>query len=209
LEERKIEMKLRMLLLLVFLFLAAFPAHAQNRKVYEGVVGLKKKTIGTTILLEITGTSLGGWIRLEEFVPIEGGTVSGNFTEFHAGGNSYKIDERRRRIAYSGPDGNGDRLVTPLSRVTGMYDEWIEGTRFSGGDVAVLEVQGRRRDFRIGRPSLWKRQGPPFETFSRVDELLGHEISVWVAGLGKRGGSIVVLEEPEGMNIPLKAPKKP
>ena len=43
----------------------------------------------------------------------------------------------------------------------------------------------------------------------RVDELLGYEISIWVAGSGNRGGAIVVLEEPEGMNIPLKAPKKP
>jgi len=75
--------------------------------------------------------------------------------------------------------------------------------------VAVIELRGRRRDFRIGRPSLWKQQGPPFETFSRVDELLGYEISIWVAGSGNRGGAIVVLEEPEGMNIPLKAPKKP
>ncbi len=202
-------MKLRTLWLLVFLLLAAFPARSQDRKVYEGVVGLKKKTIGTTILLEITGTSIGGWMRLEELIPIEGGTVSENFTEFRAGGNSYKIDERRRRIAYSGPDGSGDRLITPLSSVTGVIDEWIEGTRFSGGDVIRIEVRGRRRDFRVGRPSLWKRQGPPFETFSRVEDLVGTELTVWVAGLGNRGGAIVVLEEPEGMNIPLKAPKKP
>ena len=202
-------MKLRMLWLLLSLLLAAFPARSQDRRVYEGVVGLKKKTIGTTILLEITGTSVGGWMRLEEFIPIEGGTVSENFTEFRAGGNSYKIDERRRRIAYSGPDGSGDRLITPLSRVTGVIDEWIEGTRFSGGDVIRIEVRGRRRDFRVGRPSLWKRQGPPFETFSRVEDLVGTEFTVWVAGLGRRGGTIVVLEEPEGMNIPLKAPKKP
>lgn len=202
-------MKLRTLWLLFFLLLAAFPARSQDRKVYEGVVGLKNKTLGTTILLEITGTSVGGWMRLEEFIPIEGGTVSENFTEFRAGGNSYKIDERRRRIAYSGPDGSGDRLITPLSRVAGVFDEWIEGTRYSGGDVMKIEVRGRRMNFRVGRPSLWKRQGPPFETFSRVEDLVGIEFTIWVAGLGRRGGAIVVLEEPEGMNIPLKAPKKP
>ena len=202
-------MKLRTLWLLLFLLLAAFPARSQDRRVYEGVVGLKNKTIGTTILLEITGTSVGGWLRLEEFISIEGGTVSENFTEFRAGGNSYKIDERRGRISYSGPDGNGDRLLTPLSSVTGVFDEWIEGTRFSGGDELRIEVRGRRMKFRVGRPSLWKRHGPPFETFSRVEDLVGTEFTAWVAGLGRRGGGIVVLEEPEGMNIPLKAPKKP
>lgn len=199
-------MRLRIQLPLLFLLVVAIPALSQERRVYEGVVGLKKKTIGTTILLEITESSLRGWVRLKDFVPIEGGTVSGNFTEFQAAGNRYTIDERKRRIAYSGPDGSGNRLLTPLSQVTGVFDELKEGTRLSRGDTAVVEVRGRRRNFRVGRPSLWKRQGPPFETFSRMEELLGREITVWVAGLSNRGGTIVVVEEPEGMNIPLKAP---
>ena len=175
---------------------------------YEGVVGLKKKTIGTVILLEIEGNSVSGWIRLEEFVPIEGGTASKTSAEFQAAGNRYRIDERGGKIAYSGPEGSGNRYAVRLVRLTGILKELVEDAQFSGGEIAAMEVRGRRRDLRFGRPALWKRQGQPFENFSRLEEVLGREISVWVAGADDRSGRIVVVEEPEGMEIPLKASKK-
>ena len=190
--------------------LLSLPAYSQSRRAYEGVVSWKNKTIGTTILLDIgAGGQVGGWIRLNKFTPIDGGTVREDSVEFQAAGNQYRIEERRGRITYSGPDGQGDRLLVRLDGATGRLEELIEATRFSGGETAVMEVEGRNRRFRFGRPALWKRQGMPFENFERVDELLGKVISVWVADLDERGGRIVAVEEPEGMDIPLKAPKKP
>ncbi|MBI1955827.1 MAG: hypothetical protein HYS38_05490, partial [Acidobacteria bacterium] len=121
----------------------------------------------------------------------------------------YSIDERRGRISYAGPDGEGNRYIAPLSRLTGQLEELTEGEQFSGSSIATMEVRGRRWSLDVGRPTLWKRQGPPFETFSRPEELLQREISVWVAGAEQRRGKIVVIEEPEGMDIPLKPPKKP
>lgn len=204
--ERNSSMQLGALLLA--LFLIASSAHAQERRGYEGVVDLKKKTIGTVILLEIMGSSVSGWMRLNKFVPIEGGSVSEDGAEFRAAGNTYRIDGRRGRISYSGPDGSGNRLVTPLLRITGNFQELTEGSRFSGGNVAAVEVEGRRWDLRVGSPALWKRSGPPFENFSRLEEVLGREITVWVADSNLRIGRIVVVEEPAGMDIPLKEPKK-
>ena len=184
------------------------PCLAQERRVYEGVVSWKKDTIGTVILLDVDGNSLSGWIRLEKFVPIESGSVSETGVEFRANGNTYRIDERRGRNTYSGPDGEGDRLVKPLTRLEGSLRELVEETRFSG-QIAVVEVAGRRRELHYRAPALWKRSGPPFESFPRLEELIGREISVWVADADLRSGRIVVVEEPDGMDIPLKAPKKP
>ncbi len=201
----------------VAIFLAAvfsaLPARSQSqpatsRRVYEGVVKMKLKTIGTLILMEVNGASVSGWIRLGKFAPIDGGTTSENSVEFRAAGNSYKIDERRGRIVYSGPDGNGDSIVSRLTSVTGSLNELTEGERFTGNDIATLDVDGRLRRFNIESPSLWKRQGPPFEDFRRAEELLQREVTFWVSGPDLRS-SAEVIEEPEGMNIPLKAPKQP
>ena len=191
------------------MILASAGSYGEERRVYEGVVDLKGKTIGTLILLEAGGDSLQGWIRMEKFVPIEGGSVSDTGAEFRAAGSRYEIDERKGRISYSGPDGEGSRYVTRLSRLTGLFDELSEESHFSGVNIAAMEVNGRRRDLRVGRPALWKRIGPPFETFERVEELLGKQVSVWVADANARTGRIVAVEEPAGMDIPLKAPKKP
>lgn len=193
----------------VMSLLLCSPAAAQERRVYEGVVELKKQTIGTVVLLEITDHMVLGWIRLEKFAPLEGGTATEDTAEFRATGNQYRIEERKGKISYSGPDGAASRFVTRLARLTGTLQELTEESRFSGGQIAAVEVQGRRRDLHFGRPALWKQQGPPFENFSRLDELLGREISVWVADSDERGGRIVVVEEPPGMDIPLKPPKKP
>ena len=194
-------------LLLAFLF-TSVSGRAQTRRAYQGVVSLKQKTIGTLILLEVDGNNLTGWISLEKFVRIEGGTVSEEFTEFRAAGNSYKIDEKRERIIYSGPEGSGDRLVRRLTAVKGVLDEIIEGDQFGGENIAALDLNGRRRRFRVAAPSLWKRQGPPFERFRRVEELLRREVTCWVSDAEARG-TIEAIEEPAGMDIPLKAPPKP
>ena len=182
---------------------------AQERRVYEGVVDLKKQTIGTVVLLEITENSVSGWIRLEKFVPLEGGSATEDSAEFRAAGNQYRIEERKGKITYSGPDGAASRYITRLERWTGPLAELLEATRATGAAVAAVEVRGRRRELRYGRPALWKQKGPPFEAFSRLEELLGKEISVWAASADDRIGRLVVVEEPSGMDIPLKAPKKP
>jgi|SRR5579885_472372 len=202
-------MKAKWILPLFALLLINHPAFCQNRRVYEGVVSLKQKTIGTLILMEINGSSISGWIRLVKFVPIDSGTVAENSVEFKAAGNTYNVDERKGRISYSGPDGDGDRLVTRLTSVTGKLQEIMEGERFTGGaTIATLDVDGRLKRFSVDEPSLWKRQGPPFEKFSRVEELLQRTVTFWVSDLDNQG-SVELIEEPEGMDIPLKAPKKP
>lgn len=182
---------------------------AQERRVYEGVVRWKKATIGTVILMEINDGSVAGWMQLGKPVPLKGTAASGTAVEFEAAGNKYQIDERRGRITYSGPDGEGNSLVNRLTSRHGLLKELVEETRFSGGQVAALEVEGRRHDLRYRTVALWKGAGPPFETFSRLEDLIGKEISVWVADADLRTGRIVVVEEPEGMDVPLKAPKKP
>jgi hypothetical protein len=183
---------------------------AQDRRAYEGVVSWKKRTIGTVILVQIdSNRAVSGWILLGKLQPIEQGSVAEDGVEFRVAGNTYRIDERRGRIVYSGPDGEGDRLLMSLTRLSGSLRELAEETGQSRGQIAALEVNGRRRDLRYGTPALWKNQGQPFEKFSRLEELLGKDVSLWVADADLRTGRIVVVEEPEGMDIPLKAPKKP
>lgn len=179
-------------------------AQAQERRAYEGVVGLEGQTIGTLILLDSSGTSLRGWLRLEDFVPIESGSVLEHGIKFTAAGNRYEVDERRGRISYSGPDGEGSRYIRRLERQTGRLEELTESRRFSR--VAMVEVNGRVRRFNVGRPTLWKHSEAPFETFDRIEELLGKEISLWLADADNRGGRLVAIEEPADMNIPLKEP---
>ena len=119
------------------------------------------------------------------------------------------MDGRKGKICPSGQDDEGSRFVQRLERLTGRFEELSEESGFSGVNIAAIEVRGRRRDLRVGRPALWKQDGPPFETFERIEELLGKVIAVWVADSNERTGRVVAVEEPEGMNIPLKAPKKP
>jgi hypothetical protein len=180
---------------------------AQERRVYEGVVSWKNGTIGTVIMADIADGKISGWLRLEKPVAIDGGTVLEDGIEFQSSGNTYRIDERRNRIIYSGPQGQGNRYITRLTRLTGRLEELLEATERLP-PVAVLEVLGRRRELRYGTPALWKNAAPPFEKFDRLEALLGEEISVWVAEADLRSGRIVVIEEPTGMDIPLKPPKE-
>jgi len=187
-------------------------SHAQQsteeRRGYEGVVGLKGKTIGTLILLDSSGASLQGWMRLGKFAPIESGSVLEHGVEFSAAGNRYEIDERRGRITYSGPDGEGSRYIKRLERQTGRFEELGDDRGFSGVKIATVEVNGRPRNFRVGRPALWKQAEAPFESFERIEELLGKQITIWLADADTRTGRVVAVEEPDGMNIPLKKPKE-
>jgi hypothetical protein len=182
------------------------PAAALERRVYEGVASWRGKTIGTLILLEGNADSAHGWIRLNTYIPIESGKLSKGAAEFRAGGNTYSIDEIEKRMTYSGPEGEGRRLITPLVRWTGVIHELLEQTQTKPAE-AKIEVAGRTRTMAYGTPSLWKQQGPPFEKFPRLEELLSKEVSVWVADADLRNGRLVVIEEPAGMDIPLKAPK--
>jgi hypothetical protein len=196
--------------LAMILLSASLPAQqrTEDRRGYEGVVGLKGKTIGTLILLDSSGASLQGWMRLDKFFPIEGGSILEHGVEFRAAGNRYEIDERRGRITYSGADGEGSRYIKRLQRQSGRFEELGEDRGFSGVKIATIEVNGRPRNFRVGRPALWKQAEAPFETFERIEELLGKEISLWLADADSRTGRVVAVEEPAGMNIPLKKPKE-
>ena len=183
-------------------------AQTPERRAFEGVVSWKQATIGTVILLDIRDNGVSGWLRLDKPVAIDGGSLVEDGIEFRSAGNAYRIDTRRGRIIYSGPQGEGNRYITPLTRLTGRLEELLEETETSP-PIATLEVDGRRRNLHYGTPALWKRSGPPFEKFERLEELLGREISVWVADADLRSGRIVAVEEPEGVDIPLKPPKQP
>ena len=204
-------MKIRISQVLMILLLSVgASAFGQSRRAYGGVVEWKKKTIGTVILLDIdSNNGLKGWIRLGKFLQIDSGTVTKDFVEFRSGENQYKIDERKERITYSGPDGEGDRYVFHLAPVRGKFTELIEGDRFSGaGDRMTLDINGRLRKYTISAPAIWKNQGPPFEKFERMEEFLQRDITLWVTD-SDSSTSAEVIEEPEGMNVPLKAPKRP
>ena len=193
-------------LLAAALCLASIAA-AQERRVYEGVVSWKQATIGTLIMAEIADGQVTGWLRLEKPVAIDSGSVVEDGIAFQSSGNTYRIDERRGRIIYSGPQGEGNRYITRLTRLTGRLEELLEATERSPR-IATIEVRGRRRDLGYSTPTLWKNNAAPFEKFERLEDLLGEEVSVWVADPDLRSGRLVVIEEPPGMDIPLKAPKK-
>lgn len=200
---------------LTLVWAIVLPLHAQQpggaqemeRRVYEGVASWRGKTIGTLILLEGDADSARGWIRLNSFVPIDSGKLTRNGAEFRAGSNTYTIDEIEKRMTYSGPEGEGRRLALRLTRFTGVIHELHEATREKPA-VAKIEVSGRDRELAYGTPGLWKRQGPPFEKFQRLEEFLSKQVSLWVADVDLRYGRLVVVEEPQGMDIPLKAPKQ-
>jgi hypothetical protein len=185
----------------------AAPAPDVERRVYEGVASWRGKTIGTLILLEGNAESARGWIRLNTYVAIESGKLTKNGAEFRSGANTYSIDDIEKRMTYSGPEGEGRRLVMRLTRFTGAIHELLEATNEKPA-LAKIEVSGRNRDLIYGAPTLWKQQGAPFEKFPRLEEVLSKEVSVWAADVELRNGRLVVVEEPAGMNIPLKAPKQ-
>ena len=177
-----------------------------RRIVYESVVALQGKTIGTTIMLEVADNgAVGGWIQRNDFFPIDSGHVDPDKIAFTSGGNQYNVNLRTMRINYSGPDGRGNQRVEKMTYVQGrvyrLTEEAMEERKIT------LQVDGSEKDYLIGQPAVWKRAGPPIDRFGRLEEVLGKTVGAWLARIaGTR--YLAVLEEPEGMDLQKKAPKK-
>ncbi len=204
----------------LLLFLLALPVLAQapqsagpsgsltapRRMVYEGVIGDQGKTIGTTILLEVSGTSLSGWLQHNHFQHIDSGSLTDSSITFTAGGNTYAIDRKNSRISYSGPDGSGQQRVVQMDAVRGFVYRMTEESDY--GRTMTLRMPDGERDFLIEQPpAVWKREGPPIEQFSRLEELVGKTATFWRTRMGG-AYTIEVIEEPEGMNLLAKLPKE-
>ena len=193
----------------------ASAARAGQRIVYEGVVSLKGKTIGTTILLEASsntgtsnadsGTTVTGWIQRHDFFSIESGRMDEDQIVFTSGGNHYTIKRRTNRIIYSGPDGSGNKRVEEMTPISGRVYRVTEAVR--GRQEITLQKNQREKHYLAGRPAVWKRTGPPIDRFPRLEEVVGKTIRAW---LSRIGGAyyLAVLEEPEGMDLQKKPPKK-
>ena len=182
--------------------------------VYEGIVSLKGKTIGTTILLESStnagtnagsGTTVTGWIQRHDFFPIDSGHMDADRIVFTSGGNHYTINRRTNRISYSGLDGSGNRRVAEMTYISGRVYRVTEPA--AGRGEITLETDRGEKAYLVGAPSVWKRAGPPIDNFPRLEEVVGKTVGAWLA---KSGGAryLAVLEEPEGMDLQKKRPKK-
>lgn len=196
---------MRFFLALCSLCLCGAISLAQERTAYEGVIHDRGKTIGTTILLEITEGKVSGWIQKHDYFPIDSGTADASTITFTAAGNTYKINRQASRIQYGGPDGSGDQRVARMDSVSGRIYKLKEG---ADDEPQVMTLQmPEERDFMIDRPTIWKRTGPPIRNFERFLELLGKTTTFWRIRYGG-AMSIEVVEEPEGMDILAKLPKE-
>ncbi len=194
------------LLLALLLALAQEPVAGPQRAVYEGVVNDRGKTIGTTILLEISGNSVRGWIQRNRFRPIDSGSASPSSITFTSDGNTYTLDLKNSRITYSGPDGSGDQRVVKMESTRGRVYRLTEES--DCGRYMTLQTPDGEKEFTVERPpAVWKREGSPIEEFSRLEEILGKTVTFWRV---RTGGSysIEVIEEPEGVNLLAKLPKE-
>ncbi len=189
-----------------------------KRVVYEGVVGFKGKPIGTTIMLELSESSAGGsdpasasitgWIQRNDFYAIDSGRADKDQIAFTSGGNQYAINLRTSRINYSGPDGNGNQRVEQMTRVTGRLYRLTEGLGEETHRISLQNEDGER-EYLVEAPSIWKRAGPPIDRFEyeRLKDVLGKNVSAWLARIGGTR-YMAVLEEPEGLDLQKKPPKK-
>jgi len=196
---------MRFLFALCSLCLCGALSAAQERTAFEGVIHDRGKTIGTTILLEITDGKVSGWIQKHDYFPIDSGTADSATITFTAGGNTYKINRQAGRLQYGGPDGSGDQRVTRMESISGRIYKVMEGA--DDEPQRMILQMPEERDFLIDRPTIWKRNGPPIRNFERYLELLGKTTTFWRV---RYGGalSIEVVEEPEGMDILAKLPKE-
>lgn len=173
--------------------------------VYEGVVALEGKTIGTSILLDVADGAVTGWIQRNDFFPIDSGSMNADRIQFTSGGNQYTINLRTSRIGYAGPDGSGNQRVEKMTYVSGrvyrLTEEAMEEHK------VTLQTDDGEREYLIGRPAVWKRTGPPIDRFERLEELLGKTVGAWLARIGGTH-YLAVVEEPEGMDLQKKVPKK-
>jgi len=195
---------MRFLLALCSLCLCGAFAVAQERTAYEGVIHDRGKTIGTTILLEITDGKVSGWIQKHDYFPIDGGTADSSTITFTAAGNTYKLNRQASRIQYGGPDGSGDQRVSRMEPIKGRIYKLKEAL---DDDPQVMTLQmPDERDFMIDHPTIWKHSGPPIRNFERYLELLGKTTTFWRIRYGG-ASAIEIVEEPEGMDIVAKLPK--
>jgi len=201
-----------LLSLILFQAVAPAPTHA----VFESVVNLKGgKEVGCTILLTFTspapGSAITGWIEKHDFFPIDSGQVTESGFTFQATGNTYQINTRNKRFTYGGPDGAGDKLLTPMEAITGRVYKIREETD-EGRDLTLQTDHGDMTMLVSSDPEpvLWKHSGPPIQKFhlERLEEILGKTTTAWRT---REGGTytIEVIEEPEGMDLPARLPKEP
>lgn len=95
-----------------------------------------------------------------------------------------------------------------MKPLAGKLQEVGESEKPGGSPVVKLELRGRNWNLEVGRPALWKNESAPFENFTRVEDMLGKDITVWIGETSPLRGRMVVIEEPSGMDIPLKPTKE-
>ncbi len=180
---------------------------------FESVINIKGgKEIGTTILLEYSsptpGSPVKGWIQKHDFFPVDNGEVTDSGFTIQANGSTYRLNPRTKRIAFSGADGNGEKLLTPLEGLTGRVYQIKEETD-DGREMILQTDHGDQRLLADQEPVMWKHSGPPIPKFKydRFEEVLGKTTTLW---RGRDGGTytLEVIEEPEDMDIPARLPKE-
>ena len=187
------------LLLLAALSLLQSPA--PERIVYEGVINDHGKTIGTTILLELSGQTVSGWIQKHGYVQIDKGVKTDTGYTFDAAANHYQIVTRTLRITYNGPDGAGDQHLNRMESLVGRVYKIREETE-EGRELTLQTDHGEQTMLIEQPPCVWKRSGPPIAKFDleRFEEVLGKTVTIWQIRTGG-SWSLEVLEEPAGMEI--------
>ena len=179
-----------------------------KRMVFEGIVQLAGKPIGSNILLEVRdGKVTGGWIQRNDFFPIDSGAADDEHIRFTSTGNQYDINLRTDRIACDGPEGKGNYRIEKMTPAEGRVYQMSEPM----SDLATITLEdfGLEKDYRFGRPSIWKRDGPPIDRleYERLKDIVGKNVRIW---LTRMGGSrfIAVIEEPEGVDLQKKDKKE-
>lgn len=193
---------------------APAPVPSQGKRVvYESVVALEGKTIGTSILLEIGDTPDGtggrpvtGWIQRNNFFPIDSGQADADKISFTSGGNQYDINLRTERINYSGRDGSGNQHIEKMAYVSGRIYKLTEEA--DEERTMTLQTDDGEKDFLVGEPTVWKHNGPPIDRFSRLEEVLGKTTGFWLTRMGSTR-YIALMEEPAEMDLQKKVPKPP
>ena len=183
-----------------------------KRAVYEGVVALEGKTIGTSIMLEIDEKAgadgsrpVRGWIQRNDFYPIDSGNATADHVVFTSGGNQYDINLNTLRISYAGRDGSGNQRLEKMSYVEGRVYKLTEEA--DEQRTMTLQISGDEKDFVVGEPTVWKHNGPPVIHFSRLEEILGKTTGFWLSRYGTER-YVAIVEEPQGMDLQKKAPKE-
>lgn len=192
-----------MLVLLLSLLQAPAPSPVPNpgRAVYEGVINDRGKTIGTTILLDMSGGTVIGWIQKHDFEQIQNGAKTDTGYTFDAAGNHYQIVLKTMRIVYTGPDGAGDQRLTRMEPMVGRVYKIKEETE-DGRELTLQTDHGDITMLIDQKPAVWKKTGAPIARFDldRMEEVLGKTVTIWQIRTGGTW-SLEVLEEPAGVDL--------